>query len=372
MRIMLIFGLHAMVVGSLFSRIAEIQQKQNLAEDVFGLTLMGIPLGVLTGSVLISRLVEAVGTRRTIMWSFVSFAATPLLVSYMNTPVTMFLSLICFGLTLTSGNIAMNVEADRIAAQTKTQILNRCHGSWGLGFLIVSSLGVLAIRLDISPMTHFTLLAAMMLIAASTLIRNAETAPPRRVKGEAAAKRFALPNKGTILIVCFALAGMWFEGTVRNWGVIYLRDGFGALDWHAALALPAMVLMQTIGRFAADGWIAKYGNINTARALTCISFLGLTVLVLTTNPNIALFGFALIGLGISTVFPQSISAAAQWGDRPASENVAAFSSLQTLVAFVAPPIIGFLAAWLDLRTAFMIFLPLPIVALWFARYLPKS
>ena len=84
---------------------------------------------------------------------------------------------------------------------------------------------------------------------------------------------------------------------------------------------------------------------------------------------LALAGFALIGLGISTVQPQAMSAVARLGDRPSSKNVAAFSTLQTLLSFVAPPLFGLVASRYGVRASFAMLLPLPVFALAFARFL---
>lgn len=365
---MLVFSLHAIVQGSLFSRIPEIQRNLALDRDSFGLVLTGIPLGVLIGSLLISQLIERIGTRKTAMWFMAAFALSPLFTAVVTGGLQLFLVLLAFGLTLSCTNVAMNVEADRVEAISPQRIFNRCHGVWGLGFLASSLAGALLIWAGVSPLAHFALLIAGIGLAVATLIGNLVEAPPRDISGSHP-KRFAIPNRGTFLIVGFALAGIWFEGSVRNWGVIYLRDGFHVTDWYAALALPAMMLTQTSARFMADGWLTRFGDVKMARALTCVSFAGLLTIVATGNSAVALVGFALIGLGISTVFPQSFSAAAKWGGRPASENVAAFSSLQTVISFAAPPVIGFLAAWLELRLALAMFLPLPFLALYFARYL---
>ena len=56
---MLIFSIHALNVGSLFSRIAEIQRELDLTEAAFGLVLAGIPIGALIGSLLVSRMIRA-------------------------------------------------------------------------------------------------------------------------------------------------------------------------------------------------------------------------------------------------------------------------------------------------------------------------
>lgn len=365
--------MHAFIVGSMFSRLPEIQKYLQLGTGDFGLILIGIPFGALTGSLLISRLIEAAGTRKTILIFFPIFAFVPLLTSFSTDKFLLLITLFCFGATLAAGNVAMNVEADRIEFASEKRILNKCHGSWGLGFLIASLLGVGEIWLGMSPSIHFAILFVLIVLGSIIFVGGLKTSPSRDLATDTDAnkkKKFIiLPNKATFLVVAFAFSAFWFEGSIRNWGVIYLRDGLGTLNWQAAIALPAMVSTQTLGRFLADSWISKYGEVVVARFLTVVALVGLIIVVISPLAIFALIGFALIGLGISTAVPQAISAMARWGGRSSSENVAAFSMLQTLIAFIAPPAFGFFASWLGLRYAWVVFLPLPFIALYFAKTL---
>lgn len=369
LRIMLIFPLHALMVASLFARLPEIQLRLGLSEAEFGLVLTGIPIGVLIASLLVSQFIAQIGTRNTMAIAAPLFALAPTVAALANDMAHLFAGLMFFGLTLSSLNISMNIEADRIEVHRKIRIMNKCHGSWGLGFLICASLSAGAIRIGVTPLQHFLLLILVVGVASAVLIWPMSEAPPRHHAGQSKPARFAIPNAGSFLIVAYALAGIWVEGTVRNWGIIYLRDGYGALEWQAALALPAMMLTQTIGRFAADGWVTRYGDVSVARALGVVVLLGVTVLAVSQSTGLALIGFALIGLGLSTIFPQSISAAARWGDRPAGTNVAAFSTLQTLLSFITPVAVGFVAELIGLRATWLLFLPLIALSLYLARIL---
>jgi len=49
---------------------------------------------------------------------------------------------------------------------------------------------------------------------------------------------------------------------------------------------------------------------------------------------VALFGFLLMGLGCSSVYPLAVSAAAQRTDRPASVNVASLGQMTFVVFFL--------------------------------------
>lgn len=366
---MVVFFLHAMVVGGLFSRIPEIQKGLGLSETTFGLALMGLPAGVFFGSPLVSQIIERLGPRRTLMLLVPVFGASPLLVALASGAQTLFAALAVLGLALTISNIAMNVEADRIEADTGSRIQNRCHGAWGLGVLFISASGAGAIAAGISPLAFYGAMFVAILVIGLVIIRRIVASPPRQHSGSPNPRRFAMPTMGSFLVMGFAFSGVWLQGATNNWSVIYLRDALGAVEWLAATALPVIVGTLTLGRFLADGWVDRYGVVLVSRILAVVSFAGLALIVFAPTITVALAGCALIGLGVSTVYPQAISAAAQWGDRPATENVAAFSSLQTLVAFASPPIFGIIAGELGLRAAFALILPFPLVALYFARYL---
>jgi MFS family permease len=151
--------------------------------------------------------------------------------------------------------------------------------------------------------------------------------------------------------------------------VIYVRDLFGAAEWIAALALPAIVVTQTVGRFAGDGLIERLGAATSGRLVAVALLAGLIVIVMAPVTGMVLAGFALIGVGVSTVLPQAFSAAARWGDRPAAESMAAFATLSTVMGFLGPPVFGALAEWFGLRVAFALFIPLPLISIAFAGYL---
>jgi fucose permease len=204
------------------------------------------------------------------------------------------------------------------------------------------------IRVGVPPVAQFVAVTAMLAaLVPAFLVPLPESRA--RAGGASSRRRFALPGRGTLLIGGFALAGVVLEGTTRSWSVIYVRDLFGAAEWIAALALPAIVVTQTVGRFAGDGLIERLGAATSGRLVAVALLAGLIVIVMAPVTGMVLAGFALIGVGVSTVLPQAFSAAARWGDRPAAESMAAFATLSTVMGFLGPPVFGALAEWV--RTA---------------------
>jgi len=367
-RVMAAFALHATTVGSVFARLPEIQKALALPEATFGLVLMGMPAGVVLGSILISPVVETWGPKRLIMLGTPLIAAVSMLTTAAWSAVTLCMALFAFGLAFATSNVALNVEADRVEAAEDRRIMSRCHGWWALGFLATALVSAGLIRVGVPPVAQFVAVTAMLAaLVPAFLVPLPESRA--RAGGASSRRRFALPGRGTLLIGGFALAGVVLEGTTRSWSVIYVRDLFGAADWIAALALPAIVVTQTVGRFAGDGLIERLGAATSGRLVAVALLAGLIVIVMAPVTGMVLAGFALIGVGVSTVLPQAFSAAARWGDRPAAESMAAFATLSTVMGFLGPPVFGALAEWFGLRVAFALFIPLPLISIAFAGYL---
>jgi MFS family permease len=364
-RAMAAFALHATTIGSLYARLPEIQRALGLSEAAFGLALLGMPAGVVLGSILVAPAIEAWGPKRLLVVGIPVTAAAALLAVAAPSAAALGGALFLFGLVFATGNVAMNVEADRIEAAEGSHILNRCHGWWAMGFLAATLVATLLIRLQVPPGPQFAGLTALLAALTPLLLGPMPLSVPRATAG-ARRRRFALPGRSTLLVGAFALAGVVIEATTRSWAVIYVRDLFGTVDWIAVLALPAIVATQTAGRFLGDGWVARWGTVAVGRGTSLMLLAGMLLTALAPATGVALAGFALVGLGFSIVQPQGFSAAARWGDRPAAENMAAFATFATLTSFLGPSLFGLLADGVGLRGALALFAPLPLLALAFA------
>lgn len=365
--IVLVFAVHGLVQGGLFTRLAEIQRAAALVESELGVAMVGGPAGVLFGALLISPWIERRGTRAALLAGLPLYAAGPVLAALATGVASLFGAMFLFGLGLMIANVAMNVESDRVEAATGRRLINRCHGTWSLGFLAASLVGTGAIAVGIPPVVH---LAAMLVLLAGVTLAVAgpmQPSPPRASARGGPVRRFALPTLPVLLILGFALSGQLLETSARDWSVISVRDVFGVEDWVAALALPSFIAAQTLGRFLADHWIDRHGPLPVALVLCVISLAGLAMIAAGWAVALTLAGFALVGLGISTAFPQAYSAAARLGDRPASENVAALATMQTVIGFAFPPLFGLIATDHGIQLSFAALLPLPVLAIAFAR-----
>jgi MFS family permease len=365
------FFVQSLCIGGFFSRLAEIQINMHASPAELGIGLLGFDIGAFLTFPFASQLIARIGTRNAMLYGMPLFALAISFSSIVPNLPAFFAVSMAIAATFTLTAIAMNVEADRVEFATGRRIMNSCHGMWSLGFFVSSIIGTAIVALDISPALH--LFSAVPIETAGTLLflLPFKQSPQRPHSGDRPPARFVIPTVATLSIIAFAVGSIWLEAAGRTWSVIYLRDVFLTPNWLATLALPVYVGAQVVGRLLADGWIERFGPVRVAAVLSAVSFAGVALLVFGPNLWFAMAGFVLVGVGVATAFPQAVSAAARLGDRPATENVAAVQMMNSVVLFLAPPVMGFTATQWGLRTSFALILPLLVLAIVLSRNLAE-
>ncbi|MDB5538364.1 MAG: hypothetical protein JWQ89_91 [Devosia sp.] len=367
--IVLVFFLHALAQGGMFSRIPDMQRALGLDEAQLGLALLGQPAGAILSFLVASLVVERLGTRAIILGTIPGMALVLVLIALAPGLPLMWLGFAVFGGVFALSNIAINVEADRVEAATGRRIMNTCHGIWSVGLLTASLIGTAMSGAGVVPAVHFAVLLVPVAIGIALVAWPMHVAPPRPHAAKTTGLRIALPTPMILLLLGYAVAASLLEGGLRNWSVIFMRDSFAAPEWVDTLTLPAFMTAQSIGRLLADRAVTRWGPVRLARALVLTALVGLVLVVFSPNLIVALIGFALIGFGVCVSFPLSTSAAARLGDRPASENVAALTMSQQVLLLGAPALLGWIATVASTRVTFAVMLPPLLLALYLARYL---
>lgn len=371
--IKLVFLVHAVATGSMFTRIPDIQVGLSIDEGTLGAVMMGQPIGAILMFLVASRIVERLGSRWLLAMGLPALSVGVLCMALAPSPMALFAAFFGFSALFAVTNVAMNVEADRVEAATGKRLMNTCHGLWSLGQLAAVSVGAVARGMDIPPPIHFGVFVPLTLLAALLVVLPMHEAPARAHSQAGKRRLIALPTPATLMLVGFMLAGALIEAASRNWSVIYMRDSFSAPDWADTLTLPVFVGATALGRLFADAMIARFGPVRVARVLALASLAGLVVIVMAPVLEIALLGFLLVGIGVCVSFPLTTSAAAQLGDRPSSENVAALTMTMQTVLLGAPALLGAVAESFGIRMTFTIILPAVVLSIWLARYLaPKG
>jgi len=361
-KVFLAFYLYSAQLGGIFPRIGELQIKMGVGESALGFGLLGFALGTQITLMFGNRWIENLGPRSVLLIGVPMVGVASIFAALAPGIPAFFASLVFGGLAIGALEIVINVEADRTELQLGHRIMSRAHAFWSLGFFSAGLIGSVAAQLEISPLVHLIGLSTGVTAIAWIVLWRYEPAPVRKNNATEAVPHFVRPSRGILALVAVTLSAMLLEGAGIDWSVIYMRDLFDETALVNGMALSIGALAQAIARFFADALVDRHGPFKTARLLILVLGVGTITVVFSPSPWISLFGFALIGIGTSALFPLSMSAAAQRTDRSAAVNVASVAQLTFIIFLLAPPTLGFIAEHFGIRYSFALGLPLVLLS----------
>lgn len=360
--IMAVFFLQPIAFGAWLPRIPDMQEKLGLGPADLAFALLGMPIGTLLTLPLAGRFVAHIGSRAAILWLFPIFLGIVALPTLASSIGGLFFALAVVGVVLSTLELGLNVEADKIEKAGTSLIMNTCHGFWSLGIMAGSLIGSGLAALAVAP--HWAV--ATTALAVLPLAVLSSVALPAYDTSAAAAlppAKWKLPGKALIGICLFVFGITMTEGAIADWSAVFLRDVFGAEPATAGIGYSVFAGMVAAGRFVGDWLKARLGAVATARLCGCFSLIGMALIVLAPISWLAFAGFAAAGFGVSVGFPLAVTAAAGLTDRPTAASVAILSFIALFGFLIGPPMIGLVAEHLGLRYGLATLLPFLIVSL---------
>ena len=368
-RIYGIFFVFALSMGALLSRLPDLQRSLQLTEGQLGLLLIAMSVGALFGLTFSSPLIEKYGARTTAFVTVFGASTMYAIVPWVPSPLLLIPVFFVAGLFAGALEINVNLETDRHEAQLGSRIMSRAHGMWSLGFFVTAFISAGVRQLGISVHLH-TFVALVVVVAVGFVVfSKIENAPARADSHEGKMPLVAFPTAGLLPLCLIGAAPLLVEGAGIDWSAIYMRDVFAVEPFLGGLSITVFSLFMALARLFMDPVVERFSPRVVAGGLLGIAAVGLIVVGVAPHPYVALFGFLLMGLGCSSVYPLAVSAAAQRTDRPASVNVASLGQMTFVVFFLGPPLLGFVAEAFGIRTSYFVVVPLVIAALLVIRAL---
>lgn len=354
--IMTAFFLQPIAFGSWLPQIPAVQERLSLGPAELAIALLGLPTGILLTLPFAGRLVGRIGSRNTLIFGFPAFLAlVPLPVAAPDI-VSLFLLLALLGIGLSTIELGLNVEADVIEKRGTVSIMNRCHGFWSLGIMTGSLIGAGFLAVETSAFVAIGLLS-IGLVPISVLICRALPlhAPASAETGGRSSWR--MPSPAILGISLFVFGITMTEGAVADWSAVYLKDVFATTGVATGLGYVVFAMMVSAGRFLGDAAKERLGAVALARLCLLFALGGMLLVVTAPVTGLVYLGLGCVGLGVSVGFPLAVTASADLGDRPPAENVAILSFIALLGFLIGPPMIGFVAEVLGLRSGLATLLP---------------
>ncbi|MGB3337292.1 MAG: MFS transporter [Devosia sp.] len=362
------FFLFALTTGALMARLPDIQTHLNVTEGQLGLTMIGMAIGSLISLTFGAAVIEKLGVRTTAFFTVLGPALLFATIPWLGAAPAVFAVLFVTGLLSGALEINLNVEIDRLEMHTGGRFMNRAHGFWSVGFFVTALAGAAIRQSGLSVEAHLGLVAAVVVLLGGFMISGIVPSPaPLRTQSENT-HRIAFPHWGLLPLCLIGFSAFLVEGAGIDWSAIYMRDVFSVQPFIGGMGLTLFAFFMAVMRLFADPVVTRFGPRNVAMVLLSLASVGVLMVGYAPMPEVALAGFALMGIGCSAVYPLAVSAAAQRTDRPAAVNVAALGQVSFVVFFLAPPLLGFVAEYLGIRNSYLICLPLLLAGLWASSF----
>ena len=358
----LLFLMNGFVTGSWAPKIPEFKERLGIGESVLGLLILMFGVGSLVLMPIAGGFIARMGSQRVVKVTAVILSPLLLLLTLAPNLWTAVPAMFLLGGFVGAMDVAMNANAVEVEKSMRRAIMSSCHAYWSLGGLIGSASGGLIMAyLGVLPHAIFITVACLLVLAIAWPMILADEPHP-----DAAKEKLRLPMTPLPWIIgIIALFSMVPEGTVLDWGALYLRDELGASVALSGFGFAAFSATMAVMRFAGDHVRDRFGAVLTLRVCTMTALVGLVMAGLAPN---AIIGFALAGIGISNMVPIAFSAA---GNMPGLApgiglSVATFMGYSGML--FAPSLIGFVAEHTGFAIVFTAVPVLFIVVLLFSRH----
>ena len=323
--------------------------KDRLAVDerMLGILLLCLGIGSLLAMFFTGMLSARFGTRPVILASGWGLCATLPFLALAPTPFTLGVTLLFFGASLGSLDVAMNIHAVEVERDAGQPLMSGFHAQYSLGGFAGAMFITLLLSAGFGPFACVAIASALMLmmvyVASPSLLRT------KAADGE---PHFALP-RGVVLVIAI-LAAICFlaEGAVLDWGAL-LITGNGLVDVEqGGIGFVLFSIAMTLMRFCGDALTARIGDRPTLIWGGLIAMAGFAVLLLAPVAAIAMIGFVLIGLGAANIVPVLFRRAGSQKVMPAGLAIAAITTMGYAGILLGPAAIGFVAEHVGLTMAF--------------------
>jgi fucose permease len=357
------FFLTGAIVATWAARVPAIKANLDLSNAQIAIGLMGWNAGAIVGLQLGGVVVARSGGRSALRWSVpvfsVALAATALAPSF----IWLALAMVVAGVVNSVIDVGMNAHGVRVEQLRDDRILSGLHGMLPLGGMAAGSLAALAAWQDIGVGWHFGLVAAAAAVAgvfATGWMLPAATerepaSPSRAGSGNAVSDWFRGWSKPIIAFGGLAFCVTLAEAGMGDWAAVFLSDSRNASASLAATGVAAFLTGMTLGRFAGDQLIERFGPPRMFRAGGGVATAGFVLAVMIDQPLVGVIGIALIGAGISYLLPLLFSVANGMStERTPAEVVARISTIAYVGSFAGSGLIGMVASLASLEVALII------------------
>jgi predicted MFS family arabinose efflux permease len=323
--------------------------RAELVEGALGLLRLCLGIGSIVTMPLAGALAARLGCRRIVIVSAAVLCLALPLLAVVSNPMLLAAVLFAFGAGLGSVDVTMNIQAIIVERASERSMMSGFHGLFSLGGIAGAACIVALLGIGASPFVA-TLCVAAGIIAA--LAAAASHLLPYGGQNEGPV--FALPHGVVLFIGCLCFIAFLTEGAMLDWSAVFLTSVRGIDKNYGGLSYAAFCLTMTIGRLTGDRIVLRYGGTNVIVFGGLCAAAGFALATLVPVWQIALIGYALIGVGCSNIVPVLYTSVGRQTVVPDHVAIPAITTLGYAGILTGPAAIGFVAHVASLSAAFLI------------------
>ena len=344
-----LFGVFGLIGGVWGVHIPALKARYALDEGSLAIVLLSTGVGAVASLFYAGRLIARWGIARTLLataWVMSALLATAL--HWPNMAILLATGAL-FGTAMSVFDVAINDEASTLESLGERAVMSQLHGMFSVGAMLGAGAAAALLRWGLNA--DWQLLGTGVLMATVVTLAVRQLIVPVVPTFEVTHKHFALPRGVLLAIGLLTFCGFMAEGSMGDWGVLYLHQELhmspSNAGWGLAIFTGAMAAM----RFAGDGLRSRYAE---HRVLVCgatTAALAMASVLCFRDPIVALVGFGLLGAGLAPVVPILYAAASRVPGSTRSAAIAAVASVGYAGLLLGPPIVGGIAQQWSLSTA---------------------
>ncbi len=362
------FFLNGFIYANWGSRLPRIQEQYGADNGTIGIVLLAMSLGAVAAMPFTGWAIIKNGSRRITLFALIFYCSVVPLIPFMPGIVALIALYLAMGIVTGMLDVAMNAQAVMIERLYQRPIMTSFHAFFSIGMALGAWCGALFADLGIDIARNFSIVSIASLVAAFWVSRNLihdKPHPSQQHDGPL----FRIPSRALISVGIIAFCCMMGEGAMAEWTVNYMENIVHTTKTLAPIALSVFATAMTVGRIFGDRIRTAWGDTKLIMAGGILSSLGLALAIVFPEPYIAITGFFLVGLGLSTIVPITYSIAGSTKDLPSGVGLAMVTTVGYAGFLFGPPVIGFIADLYNLRAglSLVILLFVLMTILGFAR-----
>ena len=323
--------------------------RAGLDDATLGLLLLCLGAGSILAMPIAGLLATRFGCRRVLIAGTLLICLALPLLATASSIALLIATLFVFGAGLGAVDSTVNLQAVIVERASGRHMMSGFHGLFSVGG-IAGAAGVSALlALGLSPLWAIAVVIVLMLAAL------AKAAPHLLTYGsESSGPAFAIPH-GVVLfigILCFIV--FLAEGAMLDWSAVFLTSEKSIDEAYAGLGYAAFALTMTAGRLMGDTIVKRLGATRVIVLGGLFAAMGMALATLAPSWEIALLGYALVGVGCSNIVPVLYTAVGKQTVMPESIAVPAITTLGYAGILAGPAAIGFIAHASSLSSAFLL------------------